>query len=94
MKTLTVTDEAVKNAAAQCPDARRVLQTMFPEVFANPPIAWPFKELLSSADGESAYIETRALGNYSGCGLYLSHNARWEIVKDDEGIQVLIARRK
>lgn len=33
MKTLTVTDEAVKKAAEQCPAAKEVFRTMFPEVF-------------------------------------------------------------
>jgi hypothetical protein len=35
-KELKVTDEKVKEAAASCPDARRVLQKLFPEVFVEP----------------------------------------------------------
>ena len=34
-KTLTITDERVKEAAASCPDAKRVLEKMFPDVFVQ-----------------------------------------------------------
>jgi len=35
-KTLTITDDKVKEAAAKCGDAAKVLKTLFPEVFNKP----------------------------------------------------------
>ena len=35
-KIVQTTDDKVKQTAASCPDAKRVLSTLFPDVFVDP----------------------------------------------------------
>lgn len=37
-KNLTITDDKVREAAEQCPDAAKVLKTMFPDAFPPKPV--------------------------------------------------------
>lgn len=85
---LTVTADAVKRAAARCPDAKRILAELFPQVFDDL-VRFNGQQLHSVP-----YIATRAVGKYAGQGLYLDSNYCWEVVKDDVGYSVLIARHK
>jgi hypothetical protein len=82
-KTVTTTDELVMKAAATCPDAKRVLKELFPEVFRPVPlkVARSTKadnrgehEQLATVelpDGDKATLAVRGYGKYANAGLYV-----------------------
>jgi hypothetical protein len=91
---VNTTAAKVKKAAETCPDAKRVLKELFPDVFKHdgyedfagcPPMYKP--------DG-TALLERRGSGDWGGRGLFLNTRYQWDIVRDNEGYQTLTARRK
>lgn len=112
-KTLTITDERVKEAAAHCPDAKRVLEKLFPDTFVPqdeymlvPNELGNTKDPCSfSVDGQPlsmvSVMARRCSGNFVGKGVYLACSTstnkaylklEWSIVKDNEGMSVLVAK--
>ena len=87
MKTLTVTDDRVREAARNCGDARNVLKTLFPEAFEP-----EYVEFTESNMTE--FIGPRVSGVFQGRCLYLMEGFDWEVTTDGEGCRVLVARRR
>ena len=95
---LEVTSEKVLEAAKQCPDAAKVLETLFPSAFPT--------NIVPPMDGANgikvryqlpyhvAEIQLRLGGEYKKQGLYLQNvvGYAWEIVKDNEAHTVLLLR--
>jgi hypothetical protein len=100
MDELKVTRQRVLKAAGSCADAKRVLQELFPEAFADVGFV-QFEELDAGAFRaiKAQYlsglppVERRNGGIYDGA-LYLSGSYTWEIVKDDAGLSVLVGKTK
>ena len=92
---ITTTDEAVWKAAASCPDAKRVLEVLFPDVF-SPEFKAPAMGASSSffMNGGQA-IAVRNCGSLKDQGWYLASvpSYVWEIVRDSEDILVLVCKR-
>lgn len=107
-KNLTVTDDRVKKAAESCPDAKRVLTELFPEVFAPQvqyvvPTNGAATSIGLSVNGKkTAYnMQQRNGGEYSEKGFYLpkttgfgAPNIEWSVRKDREDEFVLIGEVK
>ena len=101
---LEVTIEKVLRAAAKCPDAKAVLEEMFPEAFEES----KYFNFLEETDETSVFknrtakdfllnaalIEVRDSGEYEGRGFFLDDNLDWELKKDSEGALVLIPKKR
>lgn len=105
---LKVDSERVKAAAKGCPDVKRALEVLFPEVFAEDASPYVTMEIEGKPTATSLHdgrllVGGRALAIQirSGSdkavnqhGLYLSDSFRWEIVMDKTGQTVLVAQRR
>lgn len=94
-KEVKTTDDKVREAAAACPDARVVLEKLFPDVFTRVKIYTGIVTIL--LDGTSLGASMRGSGNFTQRGIFLptriSHEKRWInwiIVTDDAGEQVAV----
>ena len=93
---LKITREKVLEGAASCPDAKRVLEKMFPEAFKGEDRRVRFvsvQGLIKDLNGKSM-IEPRTGGSHQGRGLYLSAMYDWTIEIDSSAAQVLVARHR
>lgn len=68
------------------PEVKDVLEKIHPEEVKFLGIVSP-EEVMKE-------LEPRMLGEYTNKGIYLKERFNWSIVKDDKGIEVLIAKRK
>ena len=107
-KIVQTTDDKVKQTAASCPDAKRVLSTLFPNVFVDPiyddqgrvkftddsgKIGLPNGHYIESRrSGGSGYLSTKP--NLSGVSLYLHNQFDWAIEIDAAGEHCLVTHRK
>lgn len=98
---LEITDDKVRAAAESCPDAKRVLEKLFPEVFVVDNIyriAKPGIGELANRFGpltlgsRSISLKRRANGNLEGT-IYLQAGINWSIEKDADGTSCLVARK-
>lgn len=93
---LTITKEAVLEAAKKCPTAEEVLKTLFPNAF--PPdldvfIDDSFHDL--KRPGVGPIIQKRNCGLLSGKAIYLSDMYHWTLVTDGHSnCQVAVPTRK
>ncbi len=90
---LKITSERVQEAAKSCPDAKRVLEKLFPEEFE------PKEPELESFAGLVIPLNIWGLGlrryeNYKGRALCLGPGFAWKIEIDSAGYQVLTATKK
>lgn len=100
---LKVLKERVIDAAKNNPSAKPVLKDLFPEAFDNL-VTFTRRDgtyhiiikdrVFDGSDLNPSSIQIRTMGNYSHKGLFLNGSFYWEIVVDNEGYQVLTARRK
>jgi hypothetical protein len=94
---LKIDSDRVKKAAAECPDAARVLKTLFPDVFVvDDGIVEPLvPSLMIDYKNQSSAIQVRNSTNkkYHNRTLYLTKNLNWKIEDDADGY-VLVARKK
>lgn len=93
---LTITPEAVREAAKTCPDAEKVLKTLFPKAFEPPPIKliWADRRLMM-ANYPYTLAEIRTGGNLAGKALWLNiASFHFDIVKDNMGVTVLLPTKK
>lgn len=88
VKELTVTEDCVKKAAETCPDAKRVLAELFPDVFKprGPQYA---------TSAHAGQFERRTSGNFKDKGWFLLDFApegkiQWGVTLDNQGYQVLV----
>lgn len=103
-KIVHTTEEKVKAAAASCPDAKRVLKTLFPDVFSEDDQRFDGEGRLRfnhpTINGFIAIpiigsiIEPRENGNLAKVSLYLNSTFTWSIVKDNHGKDCLVAHKK
>ena len=91
---LEITSEKVLEAAETCPDAGRVLRTLFPAAFKpkDDRVVFPF----GTAPGSILMpnltrVERRGGGSLDG-SIYLPMCYRWSIETDNEGAHCLVAR--
>ena len=106
MRTLTITDEKVKEAAGKCPTAKIVLETLFPEAFNLSEI-----DLLELTNGDyevfpyhlrtlakvGHFIQIRKAGPHAGKAFWLDPAYKWAICKDSTTLssgELLIPTRK
>lgn len=97
-RIVQATAESILRAARNHPEAEKVLQTLFPTAFDS---------ILSVSDTShtkngievslATYIQVRVSGDYKNRGIFLPFymngiKVKWEIVKDNEGASVLIAK--
>lgn len=96
---LKITDDRVREAAKGCPDAERVLKTLFPSVFEDQDVLKTnglnptAKQIHFFGPHESPIvIQNRTSGNFINRGFYLStiHGYKWRIVIDNADQQVLV----
>jgi len=97
-KTLTVTESRVQEAARSCPDARVILQTLFPESFKpkNDRVEFVADDrFIRSVDG-TIMAQIRPCGNelYYHRSIWLSSSYNWSFEIDNTGARVLVARPK
>ena len=85
MKTLTITDERVKQAAAECSTAARTLKTLFPEVFEEDNTVM----IISNKDITDKLLCTRYSGNLAFKSIWLDPQYEWKFVMDDMYTRVL-----
>lgn len=85
---LTIDSDKVIEASRLCPEARKVLQTLFPDVITEYHSTSDIHEKIRTKRGH-LLIETRTGGSFAYEGFYLDSYYNWEIVEDDQGIQVL-----
>ncbi len=85
---LTIDSSKLKEAAKLCPEARKVLQTLFPDIITEYHSTSDVYDKIRDKKG-NLLIEVRTGGNLAYKGFYLDNYYNWEIVKDDSGIQVL-----
>lgn len=98
MKELKVTDEAVRKAADQCPDAERVLKTLFPDVFEVDRSVLLTRSsagiIRDTISGESV-ADVRSAFEYKDKAIFLNKNYfNYEMKEDSNGTLCLIPTRK
>jgi len=89
---LKITKEKVLEASKGCPEAKKTLETLFPEAFEDERYYdltnAPFK-LIGGIGLPN--IEVRMDGNYKNKAFFLSsHSTNWEIIRDSENCIVLL----
>lgn len=89
---LKITKERVLEAAKDCADAKRVLTKLFPEVFVADYVQVDASLSIKTKDGYNA-ITRRNGGHYVGAP-YLGAAFDWAIIKDNEGMSVLVGKLK
>lgn len=87
-KTLEITPDKVLSAAKKCPQAKEVLQEMFPEVFED--------DKLTKVGFTNDFIEIRNYedSEYHKKAFWLSKCWNWEIKEDNCGSLCLIPTKK
>lgn len=104
-RVVNTTDAKVKQAAASCPDAQRVLKQLFPDVFVNPtyddlgrvnvPTLQDQKGVIyGQGDLVRPIIDVRRAGSHANKAVYLDQGLDWAIERDNSGYAVLVAYRK
>lgn len=88
MAQLTVESERVVEAAKSCPDAKRVLQTLFPAAFEE-------NDTYLRADATLALAPKRS-GSLNGMGWSLETipGRRWLTITTEDKQQVLVCKRE
>jgi hypothetical protein len=95
---LKVEKDKVLEAAKQCPDAKKVLETLFPDVFS--PLKEKFKKIskgdghFESRDLPRGLIRIRTGSNLAYQGFWLCDKFVWTIKQDDHGSDVLVPTPK
>lgn len=86
---LTIDDKKVLEAAEKCPQAKTVLQTLFPNVFGDP--------RMMNVDMSVSFVQVRDNmydKTYHKKSFYLSPLYSWTIESDSSGLKCLVPRRK
>jgi len=99
---IKIKKERILEAANKCGDAKRILKTIFPEVFVdNKYLNFECAQhAILRNDIEYPYnfthmsIQVRSGGNLSHKGFYLSDKFNWELVVDNKGQLVLLPTKK
>jgi hypothetical protein len=106
MKTLTINQDRVVEAASKCPIAATILETLFPEAFVKDskgfdlrgiecdPLIQRDKLREAGVPPGVEPLQVRLFGNLIYKGFYLSNQLKWEIIKDSEGVEVLVPTKK
>lgn len=91
-KELKVTIEKVREAAKSCPDASRVLKTLFPEAFIVKANHLPNINHMWKVDSKTGLrmMAQRASGPYTG-HFYLDNGFSWEIKEEPYGTKTLVS---
>lgn len=94
-KEVKTTDDKVREAAAACPDARVVLEKLFPDAFTRVKIGDGIVKVV--IDGVAYSASVRGAGNFAGRGIFLPSGTNvvkqaicWSVVTDSEGWQVAV----
>lgn len=102
MTTLTLDVQKIRDAAATSPEARKALEVLAPEAFEPEVVRVKTEDedLAGYRDFRDAarrvmggYMAPRNCGSLKGQGLFLDQAYSWSIEVDDEGVQVLVARK-
>lgn len=92
---LEITSEKVREAAQQCPNADKVLRTLFPAAFGPKLKHENGVYLLVDEKGEVRPIfEIRNSGEFAHKALYLFNSYDWGMRRDCEGLLCLIPTLK
>lgn len=97
---MTTTKEKVLEAAKNCPQAKDILKTLFPEAFEEPAnsfmnIADWIEKIVYSATCPTILLDIRGgYGELYNKSFWLSPCFHWEIKKDGEGQLCLIPTTK
>lgn len=86
---LTIDDKKVLEAAEKCPQAKTVLQTLFPDVFGDPK--------MMEVQISDRFLQVRDYSydkTYHKKSFYLDHCYTWSIETDSLGQKCLVPRRK
>ncbi len=102
MNELKVHEEHVLAAMRDCPEAKKVLEKLFPEVkkegkefdFSKLPHTILGDRLPLPSGFRNTSIQIRASGSYRNRAFWLDDSLNWNIVRDSEGQEVLIPTRK
>ena len=91
---LKITQEKVLEAAAKCSNAKRILETLFPECFAADSNIIFSKDCIE-IDGTPAITREYAYGlpTFKGRSLHLESNFSWELHKDELGYALVFKKR-
>lgn len=85
----------VREAASQCPDAARILKTLFPQAFDPEPMkvggAGPSYALLHNGQ---QLMQVRVVGTFTRKAVYLSDHADWRLIRESNGDLILVAYEK
>jgi hypothetical protein len=94
---LRITKDRVIEAANECPDATKVLKTLFPEAFSKKLQVGYYKQSSDlhalTIDNQIA-IQLRTIGRLADKSLFLSNLFTWRLEQDEFGITCLIPTKK
>ena len=105
MPEVKIQSKRILKAAKGCPEAKRALNTLFPEVFVNekrfnlyalaPSDLCPFTREQAQRAGflDERFLQIRSSSNYEGCSFFLKSTYDWQLLKDDAGQLVLLPTR-
>ena len=88
---LKVSREGVLAAAKSCPQAKAVLEKLFPAVFVDEVEFWVPPEKFVSG---TVQVDKRVEGKFRGKGLYLCRSYKWTIETDEFNVNVLVGRKR
>jgi len=106
---LKITKEKVLEAAEKCSEAKKVLETLSPEIFDNKHFDLSKLKTLEYVDkgrifsydscqdagfNDYNFLQIRLGGEYNRRGFYLGVECNWEIVTDNEGVLILLPTKK
>lgn len=101
---LKITSEAVQRAAEKCSTAKEVLKELFPDAFTESNNFFNFLDadslgLFYKTKDDYKKIDERGIairggGKMNHKGFFLSSSVKWEIIRDDEGYQVLTGTKR
>lgn len=92
MSELKITKEKVLEAANKCSEAKKVLETLFPEAFDEYIILDYKGSMICNNYDIMACV--RGAGKYENKAIYLNKEYDWDMRKDDLGELCLIPTRK
>lgn len=105
--SLTIDKSKVLEAAKDCPEAKKVLQTLFPEVFEEDKyfnlyhligrysLVFSYTQAVAAGFRNNSFFQLRDAGEFRNKAFYLDDiNYNWELKKDSYGKLVLIPTKK
>lgn len=105
-KTLTVNSDKIIQAAKQCPEAAKVLKTIFPEAFKDEGFdirklvlegscanLFTNEKAVAAGFDDNQFMQLRTDGPHAGKGFWLNNKYNWEI-KAYGDILTLVPSRK